>query len=137
MELSTQTRTHKFHLMKTNIDMSFGDVVDRISILVRKIFFGEVQAHKEHTHLCEGLDRLDIKLTGELLNAIVWITQMNFEVWNRENAFRRGVDMTAEEVKKMMIEVRDMNKRRIEYRNELNRITDTGFREFKVNHRSQ
>lgn len=124
-------------MIKTNIDMSIGDVVDRISILTRKIFFGEVQAHKEHTHLCDGVDKLNLKLTGELLNAIIWITQMNFEVWNRENGFRRGLEMSAEDVKKMMIEVRDMNKRRIEYRNEINRITETGFKEFKVNHRSQ
>lgn len=124
-------------MKKTNIDMSLGDVIDRITILTRKIFFGEVQAHKEHTQLCEGLDKLDVKLTGELLNAIIWITQMNFEVWNRENGFRRGEEMTPEDIKKMMIEVRDMNKRRIEYRNEINRITDTGFKEFKVKHRSQ
>lgn len=124
-------------MKNTNIHMSLGDVIDRLSILTRKIFFGEVQAHKEHSHLSGGIDGLNIKLTGELLSAIIWITQMNFEVWNRENAFRRGVDMPAEDVKKMMIEVRDMNKRRIEYRNEINRITDTGFREFKVNHRSQ
>ncbi|HNX03760.1 MAG TPA: hypothetical protein PLE33_08940 [Candidatus Cloacimonas sp.] len=124
-------------MIKTNIDMSLGDVIDRLTILTRKIFFGEVQAHKEHTALSEGLSKLDIKLTGELLNAIIWITQMNFEVWNRENGFRRGEEMTAEDVKKMMIEVRDMNKRRIEYRNEINRITGTGFKEFKVNHRSQ
>jgi hypothetical protein len=124
-------------MKNTNIHMSLGDVIDRLTILTRKIFFGEVQAHKEHTSLSEGIDNLDIKLTSELLNAIIWITQMNFEVWNRENAFRRGEDMDAEAVKKMMIEVRDMNKRRIEYRNEINRVTDTGFKEFKVNHRSQ
>jgi len=124
-------------MIPTNISMSIGDVVDRLSILTRKIFFGEVQAHKEHTYLSEGIDKLDIKLTGELLNAIIWITQMNFEVWNRENSFRRGEEMSAKDVKKIMIEVRDMNKRRIEYRNEINRITDTGFKEFKVKHRSQ
>ncbi len=124
-------------MMSTNIHMSLGDVIDRLSILTRKIFFGEVQAYKEHENLSQGVDKLDIKLSGELLNAIIWITQMNFEVWNRENGFRRGEDMSAEEVKKMMIEVRDFNKRRIEYRNEINRLTETGFKEFKVKHRSQ
>jgi len=124
-------------MKKTGISVSFGDLVDRLSILARKMFFGEEQAHKEETYLLKGVDSSKIELTGELLSAIIRITQMNFEVWNRENKFRRGEDMPAEDVKKMMIEVRDMNKRRIEYRNEINRITDTGFREFKVQHRSQ
>ena len=121
----------------TGIEMSLGDAVDRITILSRKLFFGEEQAYKEHTYLTEAIDKLDIKLSGALLAAIIRIAQMNFEVWNRENTFRRGEDINAEEVKKMMIEVRDFNKRRIEYKNEVNRITEKGFREFKIKHRSQ
>ena len=117
--------------------MSLGDVIDRVSILTRKVFFGELLAIKELQHLCEGLDKLDLKLSGELLQSIIWITQMNFEVWIRENAFRRSKDMPADEVKKMMEEVREHNKKRLQFRDEINRITDTGFREYKVQHRSQ
>jgi len=122
---------------KTNIDMSVGDVIDRLTILSRKIFFGEEGAYKEHTTLSEGIDKLNIKLSGALLACIIRIAQMNFEVWNRENAFRRGEDMSAEDVKKMMIEVRNFNSKRVEYKNELNRLTEMGWREFKVQHRSR
>lgn len=122
---------------KTNIDMSIGDVIDRLTILSRKIFFGEEGAYQEHTALSKGIDKLNIKLTGALLACIIRIAQMNFEVWNRENAFRRGEDMSAEDVKKMMIEVRNFNSKRVEYKNELNRQTEMGWREFKVQHRSR
>lgn len=122
---------------KTNISMPIGDVIDRITILTRKIAFGEEGAYKEHTYLTESINKLNIKLSGALLTAIIRISFANFEVWNRENAFRRGEDLSADEVKKMMIEVRDFNKRRIENKNELNRLTSMGFREFKIKHRSQ
>jgi len=117
--------------------MSLGDVIDRITILSRKIFFGEDGAYKEHVHLCEGLDKLHIRLSGALLAAIVRICYMNFEVWNRENAFRRGEDMTADNVKQMMLEVRNFNSKRVESKNEINRLTGMGYREFKVQHRSR
>lgn len=122
---------------KTNIHMALGDAIDRLTILSRKIFFGEEGAYKEHTYLCDAVSKLDIRLTGALLASIIRIAQMNFEVWERENKFRKGEEMPAEQVKQMMIEVRDMNKRRIEHKNEINRLTEMGWREFKIKHRSQ
>lgn len=122
---------------KTNVDMSLGDIIDRLTILSRKLFFGEEGAYKEHTALSEGIDKLNIPLTGALLACIIRIAQMNFEIWNRENVFRRGEDMPAEDVKKMMIEVRNFNSKRVEHKNELNRLTEMGWREFKVQHRSR
>ena len=122
---------------KTNIDMSLGDAIDRITILIRKIQFGEDAAYKEFEHLTQAIDKLGIKVSGALLAAIIRVAYNNFEVWNRENAFRRGEDMSSEDVKKMMIEVRDFNSRRVFNKNEINRISLMGFREFKIQHRSR
>jgi len=122
---------------KTNIDMSLGDAIDRITILARKIQFGEEGAYKEHTYLTESIDKLKLGLSGALLAAIIRLSYMNFEVWNLENRFRRGEDISAEEVKQMMIKVREFNSKRIECKNEINRLTELGFREFKVQHRSR
>lgn len=121
----------------TKIDMSLGDAIDKLTILSRKIFFGEEGAYKEHTYLSEKIDKLDLKLSGALLACIIRICYANFEVWNRENKFRRGEDMSAEDVKNMMIEVRNHNSKRIEQINEINRLTERGFRTFKVQHRSR
>lgn len=122
---------------RTNIDMSLGDAIDRVTILTRKIYFGEEGAYKEFVYLTEGIDKLDLRLSGALLACIIRLAMMNFEVWVRENAFRKGEDMDAEKVKKMMIEVRDHNSKRLENKNEINRLTEMGFREFKIQHRSR
>lgn len=122
---------------ETGIEMSLGDAIDRLTILTRKIAFGEEGAYKEHTYLTEAIDKLGIPMSGAILACIIRMSYYNFEVWNRENAFRRGEDIPAEEVKKMMIEVRDFNKKRIEQKNEINRLSEMGFREFKIQHRSQ
>ena len=122
---------------KTKIDMSLGDAIDRVTILIRKIQFGEDAAYKEFEHLTQAIDKLGVKMSGALLAAIIRVAYNNFEVWNRENAFRRGEDMDAEAVKRMMIEVRDFNSRRVFNKNEINRISQMGFREFKIQHRSR
>jgi len=122
---------------KTNIYLSLGDAIDRVTILARKIAFGEDAAYQEFVYLTNAIDKLKLPLSGALLAAIIRVAYSNFEVWNRENNFRRGEDMDAEEVKKMMIEVRDFNSRRIFNKNEINRLTEMGFREFKIKHRSR
>ena len=122
---------------------SLGDIIDTVTILSRKIFFGEEEAYKEHTYLTEAIEGLNLKLTGALLSAIIRLTQMNIEVWNRENTLRRAPEgelpagMTPEEVSRATVEIRDFNRKRIRYKNEINRLTGLGFREFKVKHRSQ
>ena len=123
----------------THISMSMGDIIDRLTILSRKIFFGEEGAYKEHTYLTEGIDALRIPLSGSLLAAIIRINQMNIEIWNLENEIRNDTEnkMDNSEVGRRAKLIRDYNKKRIEYKNEINRITEMGFREFKTKHRSQ
>ena len=125
--------------IKTNIDMSLGDAVDRITILSRKIFFGQEDAYKEFVYLTEGIDKLSIKLSGSLLACVIRITQMNIEIWNLENEIRNDTEdaMDNAEVGRRAKLIRDHNKKRIEYKNEINRLTEMGFREFKIKHRSQ
>ena len=121
--------------------LSFGDVIDQLSIVARKVFFGEEDAIEELNYLIEHLDKMKIdksvKRTGKFIVTIIRLAQVNFEVWERENKFRQGESMPAQKVKQMMIEVREFNTKRKKYRNELNRLTQWGFREFKVKHRSQ
>lgn len=119
--------------------MSLGDMIDRSSILTRKLYFGEEGAFKEHTYLTECCDKMNIKLSGALLSAIMRLTQMNIEIWNLENEIRMGGEgkMGLVEVGRRALAIRDYNKKRIDYKNEINRLTELGFREFKIRHRSQ
>jgi len=131
----TRKRLKDHHMPK----QSLGDVMDKVSILTRKVYFGEEDAFKELTYLCESVDRIDIPLSGALLAAIIRLTQMNFEIWNRENELRKGGEgkFTHEEIAKRAIEIRDHNRKRVRYKNEINRLTGLGYREFKIKHRSQ
>lgn len=121
------------------LQYSLGDLIDRVTILSRKIRFGEEGAYKEHTCLCEGVDRLAMRLSGALLASIIRLCQANVDIWNLENEIRNDTEnaMSNEEVGKRAKRIRDINKKRIDYKNEINRITGLGFREFKVQHRSQ
>jgi len=123
----------------TNISMSLGDVIDRVTILSRKIFFGEEGAYKEFEYLTEGVDGLNIKLSGAMLACIIRLNTMNIEIWNLENEMRNDTQnaMSDAEVGRRAKLIRDYNKKRVEYKNEVNRLTEMGFREFKIKHRSQ
>lgn len=118
---------------------SLGEVMDKLSILTRKIFFGEEDAYKEYTYLTECLDKLKLPMSGQLIAVIIKLTQMNFEIWNRENELRKGGESKFEqdEIGRRAIEIRNFNRKRVRYKNEINRLTSMGFREFKVKHRSQ
>lgn len=120
---------------------SLGDVLDKLTTLTRKVYFGEEDAIEELNYLIDGLNSLNIMdytdKAGKFIVTLVRLAQINFEVWNRENAFRRGESMGGEEVKKIAMEVRDLNERRVHYKNEINKLTGLGFREFKVRHRSR
>lgn len=126
---------------KTGIDMSLGDAIDKITILSRKIYFGEHGACKEFTYLTETVDKLGIKLSGAMLASIIGITASNIDIWNLENEIRKLGDPVAklglEEIGRRAMAIRDLNKKRIQAKNEINRLTCKGFREFKVQHRSQ
>lgn len=118
---------------------SLGEAIDKLTILSRKIYFGEEGAYKEHTYLCESIDKLKLPLTGALLAAILRLNQMNIEIWNLENEMRKGNEdkFSLQEIGKRAICIRDYNKKRVDYKNEINRLTELGFREFKIRHRSQ
>lgn len=120
-------------------EQSLGDIIDKITILTRKVFFGEEDAYKELTYLKEGLDGLGHN--GTLIVASIRLAQMNFEIWNLENALRRGDkdvidELGYEEIGKRAIQIRDYNKKRVKYKNDINHLVD-GFTEFKTKHRSQ
>jgi len=111
-----------------------GDVIDKMTILTRKTYFGEEFAHIELDAYIKKLGKL-----GELLVNTIRLGQINFEIWNLENELRKGGEdkFSLEEIGRRAIKIRDFNKKRIQYKNEINRITQTGFIEYKIKHRSQ
>lgn len=116
---------------------NLGDVIDKLTILTRKIYFGEEAAISEHRYLEQCLDYWG--LPGKVITNSIRLSQMNFEIWNLENDIRKGGEdkLGLEEVGRRALKIRDYNRKRIEYKNLLNEIGKPGFRETKINHLSR
>ena len=95
---------------------NIGDLIDRLSILSRKIYFGEEIAISEHRHVEQEL--IKAGLDGKLITNIIRITNMNVEIWNLEHEMRKFAEGAApfplEEVGRRAIKIRDLNRKRIE-----------------------
>lgn len=115
-----------------------GELVDKLSILSRKIYFGEEVAISEHRHVELLLTRAG--LPGKLITNVIRLTNTNTEIWNLEHEMRKCAEGTAntslEEVGRRAIKIRDINRKRIEYKNIINDLSGNHFRETKVNHLS-
>jgi len=116
---------------------SLGDICDKLTILSRKIYFGEEGAFPEHEYLKDGLTELGYD--GELIAAIIRLSQMNFEIWNLENVIRNNGEekLPMEEIGRRAILIRNLNRKRIQYKNEITTLDHIGFQECKTNHLSQ
>lgn len=121
-----------------NQTVNIGEIIDKLSILSRKIYFGEENAISEHRHLEKQLDALG--MDGKLVTNTIRLTQQNIEIWLLEHEMRKIAegpgDMTYEEVGKRAIKIRDLNRKRIEYKNLINDLAGNMFRETKINHLS-
>lgn len=119
--------------------LSLGDIIDRLTILVRKVFYGEEDAYKELEYLKKGLNKLGYN--GELILSCLRLAHMNWAIWDLENAIRKLGDPVEkfglEEIGKRAMKIRDHNKKRIAYKNDLNRLSGSSFVEFKIQHRAQ
>lgn len=117
---------------------NIGELVDKLSILSRKIYFGEEIAISEHRYVEQLLTREG--LPGKLITNVIRLTLMNGEIWNLEHEMRKCAEGEAnaalEEVGRRAIKIRDLNRKRIEYKNIINDVCGNNFRETKVNHLS-
>lgn len=115
-----------------------GELVDKLSILSRKIYFGEEVAISEHRHLEHLLT--ECGQPGKLITNVIRLSMMNTEIWNLEHEMRKVAEgpgaMSFEEVGRRAIKIRDLNRKRIEYKNLINDLAGNMFRETKVNHLS-
>jgi hypothetical protein len=76
---------------------SFADLIDRLSIhQLKEVFIPEHKEkyHREMRWIMDDLDEIikdqDVKLTGELIRAIIILAQMNEHIWYNESNVRSG-----------------------------------------------
>lgn len=122
--------------------INLGDVMDKLTILTRKIYFGEEGAISEHRFLEKALEYYGID--GKIITNALKLCTMNAEIWNLENKMRRDSreinQLTQEELAeygRRALEIRNLNRKRIEYKNEITDIYKAGYKEFKIQHASR
>ena len=98
---------------------NLGDVIDKLSILTRKIYFGDEDSISEHRYLEHGL--LAYGIEGKLITNVMRITQINAEIWNLEHEIRNGGEdkFPIDEIGRRAILIRNLNRKRIQYKNKL------------------
>jgi len=109
------------------------EIIDRYSILILK---------KRYTNEVDKEYRLYKKAYGKLLKKGILpfylsaLMEINEKIWQLESDIRREAELPLEEIGRRTLKIRDYNKERIRYKNI---ITEDfgGFKEIKINHRSE
>lgn len=123
---------------------NLGDLIDKLSILTSKIYFGDEQSISEHRYLEQGLEAYGVD--GKVITNAIRLTLMNRLVWEQEHESRKDMrsetDLSSDELIRLgriNVRVRNFNRKRIEYKNILTELDKYGdnFRENKVDHRSE
>ena len=120
------------------MEMSYGDVIDRLSIAILKMFrTDETEPWRECIEYCKAIHSVQL-VDDNLINDLRKMLQVNGQIWDLEAAVRQGkLDDDLMEVGKRAIAIRERNKVRVELKNKINERTTTGFIEIKKDHASE
>ena len=113
--------------------MSISEITDRLSIAILKQertdvdMTSEINFYKTELDLYEDSDLYLDKLK-----------EVNGKIWDLESDIRSGKEglLGLEEVGRRALMIRDLNKIRVGYKNEMVEKYDEGFKEIKINHGS-
>jgi hypothetical protein len=99
---------------------SFSELIDKLSIVSRKDVYGLPGAREELDTIMEWLN--DAGIEAYVILSIIRITQANADIWNKEHEMRNAVvgEMPENVVGRIAEQVREHNKTRVRYMNELN-----------------
>lgn len=112
--------TRKKHVTRRPFTYSFAELIDKLSIVSKKDLFNLPGAKQELDTMMKWLN--DAGIDAYVLLSIIRITQANADIWHLEHAIRNAVvgDMPENVVGRAAEKVRDHNKTRVRYMNELN-----------------
>ena len=116
---------------------SFAELIDKLSIVSRKEVYGLEGARKELDLIMKWLE--DAGIEAYVLLSIIRITQANADIWNKEHEMRNAAvgEMPLSVVGRIAEQVREHNKTRVRYLNELSKsVGDTQVLE-KIRHLSE
>ena len=125
------------------MNMPLAEILDRISILRLKIErIGERHLKYEYETCLQSLD-WHIRAGGvsavPLIGLLFDLYLVNRQIWDLEAELKGGKEgtLTAEEIARRAIAIRDLNRRRVSLKSAVVDITGLGFKDVKANHASE
>lgn len=114
--------------------MAISEIADRLSIAILK-------HHRTDTDMTEeiSLYRNELINYDGIEKFIELLIDINGKIWNLEADIRLGKEsiLGLEEVGKRALLIRDLNKIRVGYKNQLVELYKEGFIDIKINHASE
>jgi len=114
--------------------MPISEIADRYSIALlkkeRADANNDVEIHTLHKELIQYTDAMSF---------VSKLKDINGKIWDLESDIRKGkeAELGLEEVGRRAIQIREFNKVRVGYKNEMVKIYMEGFEDIKMNHASE
>jgi hypothetical protein len=123
--------------MRPPFTYTFGELVDKLSIVSKKDQFNLPGARQELDTMMKWLN--DLGIDAYLILSIIRVTEANMSVWNLEHELRNAKDgdIPLDQVGRIAIKVREHNKGRVRYMNELDKLCGAEHITEKVKHLSE
>jgi hypothetical protein len=114
--------------------IAIGEIIDRYAICKLKFERGKIDTSKEMRDLFDEMRNYD-----GALSYLERLYKLHGEIWNLESAIKSGNEnlLGLEEIGRRAILLRDMNKIRIDIKNEINSKYNEGYIEVKIDHGSE
>jgi len=116
---------------------TFGEFIDKLAITSKKDLANLPGARQELNEMMDWLKGIGVD--AYYLLSIVRITQSNMDIWNLEHKMRQDNDNLTplHIIGTRAIQIREHNKTRVRYKNELDRICGDSHVEEKIRHLSE
>lgn len=116
---------------------SFGEFIDKLSIVSKKDHHGLPGAREELDRMMKWLN--DLGIDAYLILSIIRVTTANMSIWNLEHELRNAKEgqIPLDQVGRIAIKVREFNKDRVRYMNELDKLCGAEHVTEKVVHLSE
>jgi hypothetical protein len=118
--------------------MPIGEILDRYSIAILKKERASAENQQEIEDLTQEID--SYKQTHEefINDKIDKLIEINGMIWDLESDIRKGREgeLGLEEVGRRAIKIREFNKIRVGYKNDVVEVFGEGYKDIKMNHAS-
>ena len=116
--------------------MPLSEILDRYTITKLKSERTSEDVSDELSTYKREIDNPDyLKKSNQILSFIDRLYGINSQLWDTEKDIRSGVDMPLEEVGRLALKVRDLNRKRNKIKAEIVDAFAEGFKEIKINYK--